>query len=137
MERFEHLSMVGFLILGLALVRLVTNMTSLLSKDIVAEELEDEFEATCLDLDGYVFYREIAEYQDGNNITEDNAPIFSFTGGQLSFERNSSNGEITISLTGATTDETRLPVSVYYKGFLTFLDYSDKSAVNLVKRKKK
>ena len=43
MERFEHLSMVGFLILGLALVRLVTNMTSLLSKDIIAEELEDEF----------------------------------------------------------------------------------------------
>jgi hypothetical protein len=43
MERFEHLSMVGFLILGLALVRLVTNMTSLLSKDIVAEELEDEY----------------------------------------------------------------------------------------------
>ena len=44
MERFEHLSMVGFLILGLALVRLVTNMTSLLSKDIIAEELEDEFQ---------------------------------------------------------------------------------------------
>ena len=43
MERFEHLSMVGFLILGLALVRLVTNMTNLLSKDIIAEELEDEF----------------------------------------------------------------------------------------------
>ena len=112
-----------------------STFTALVSSD--DEELEDEFEATCLDLDGYVFYREIAEYQDGNNITEDNAPIFSFTGGQLSFERNSSNGEITISLTGATTDETRLPVSVYYKGFLTFLDYSDKSAVNLVKRKKK
>lgn len=43
MERFEHLSMVAFLILGLALVRLMTNMTSLVSKDIIAEDLEAEF----------------------------------------------------------------------------------------------
>lgn len=99
------------------------------------DDLYDDFETTCLDLDGYFFYREIAEYQDGNNITEDEAPIFS--GGQLSFERNTSNGEITIIFTGATTDETRLPVSVYYKGFLTYLDNTDKRSINLVKRKKK
>jgi len=35
MERFEHLSMVAFLILGLALVRLMINLTSLLAKNTI------------------------------------------------------------------------------------------------------
>jgi len=115
------------------------NFSSFSALDEVPEddELYEEFETTCLDLDGYVFSREIAEIQNGNNTTEDNAPVFSFTGGQLSFERNSSNGEITMSLTGATADQGGLPVSVYYKGFLTYLDYSDKRPVNATQRRKK
>ena len=99
------------------------------------DDLYDDFETTCLDLDGYIMYREISNYVNGENVSEDEAPIFS--GGQLSFERNTSNGEITIIFTGATTDETRLPVSVYYKGFLTYLDNTDKRSINLVRRKKK
>jgi len=43
MERFEHLAMVAFLILGLAMVRLMTNMTSLLAKDSIAEEIERDY----------------------------------------------------------------------------------------------
>jgi hypothetical protein len=43
MERFEHIAMVSFLILGLAMVRLMTNMTSLVAKDIIAEDLEEEY----------------------------------------------------------------------------------------------
>jgi len=35
MERFEHLAMVAFLILGLALVRLMINLTSLLAKNTI------------------------------------------------------------------------------------------------------
>jgi len=44
MERFEHLAMVAFLILGLAMVRLMTNMTSLIAKDIIAEEIEKDYD---------------------------------------------------------------------------------------------
>ena len=41
MERFEHLSMVAFLILGLALVRLMINLTSLLAKNTIHNKNED------------------------------------------------------------------------------------------------
>ena len=44
MERFEHLAMVAFLILGLAMVRLMTNMTSLIAKDSIAEEIEKKYD---------------------------------------------------------------------------------------------
>ena len=103
--------------------------------DLYSADDSEVDEEACLDLDGYIVYREISDYVNGENVSEDEAPIFS--GGQLSFERNTSNGEITIIFTGATTDETRLPVSVYYKGFLTYLDNTDKRSINLVRRKKK
>ena len=38
MERFEHLSMVTFLILGLALVRLMTSYGSLFARNVIANE---------------------------------------------------------------------------------------------------
>ena len=38
MERFEHLAMVAFLILGLALVRLMINLTSLLADSSFLEQ---------------------------------------------------------------------------------------------------
>jgi len=38
MDRFEHLAMMGFLILGLGLIRLVTNMTALVLKDNISKE---------------------------------------------------------------------------------------------------
>ena len=41
MERFEHLAMVAFLILGLALVRLMINLTSLLAKNTIHNKNED------------------------------------------------------------------------------------------------
>ena len=41
MERFEHLAMVAFLILGLAMVRLITNLTSLLAKNTIHNKNED------------------------------------------------------------------------------------------------
>jgi hypothetical protein len=41
MERFEHLSMVAFLILGLAMVRLMTNLTSLIAKNMIHNKNED------------------------------------------------------------------------------------------------
>jgi hypothetical protein len=41
MERFEHLSMVAFLILGLAMVRLITNLTSLIAKNMIHNKNED------------------------------------------------------------------------------------------------
>ena len=37
MERFEHLSMVAFLILGLAMVRLMTNLTYLMDIALLLE----------------------------------------------------------------------------------------------------
>ena len=40
MERFEHLSMVTFLILGLALVRLMTSYGSLFARNVIANEYE-------------------------------------------------------------------------------------------------
>ena len=40
MERFEHLSMVTFLILGLALVRLMTSYGSLFARNVIANEHE-------------------------------------------------------------------------------------------------
>ena len=40
MERFEHLAMVAFLILGLALVRLMINLTSLLAKNTIDNKNE-------------------------------------------------------------------------------------------------
>ena len=42
MERFEHLSMVAFLILGLALVRLMTSCGSLIARNIIAKEIAEE-----------------------------------------------------------------------------------------------
>ena len=41
MERFEHLAMVAFLILGLAMVRLMVNVTSLMAKDTTHNKNED------------------------------------------------------------------------------------------------
>ena len=41
MERFEHLSMVTFLILGLALVRLMTSYGSLFARNVIANEHEE------------------------------------------------------------------------------------------------
>ena len=41
MERFEHLSMVAFLILGLAMVRLMTNLTSLIAKNMIHNKNEN------------------------------------------------------------------------------------------------
>ena len=41
MERFEHLAMVAFLILGVALVRLMINLTSLLAKNTIHNKNED------------------------------------------------------------------------------------------------
>ena len=41
MEPFEHLAMVAFLILGLAMVRLMTNLTSLLAKNHIDEADEE------------------------------------------------------------------------------------------------
>ena len=38
MERFEHLSMVTFLILGLALVKLMTSYGSLFARNVIANE---------------------------------------------------------------------------------------------------
>ena len=40
MERFEHLSMVAFLILGLAMVRLMTNLTYLMAKNTLNNKEE-------------------------------------------------------------------------------------------------
>ena len=40
MERFEHLSMVAFLILGLAMVRLMTNLTYLMAKNTLHNKEE-------------------------------------------------------------------------------------------------
>ena len=42
MERFEHLSMVTFLILGLALVRLMTSYGSLFARNVIANEYEGD-----------------------------------------------------------------------------------------------
>ena len=42
MERFEHLSMVSFLILGLAIVRFMTSWGSLLARNIISHDLEEE-----------------------------------------------------------------------------------------------
>ena len=41
MERFEHLSMVAFLILGLAMVRLMINLTSLMAKNTIHNKKEE------------------------------------------------------------------------------------------------
>ena len=41
MERFEHLSMVAFLILGLGMVRLMTNLTSLIAKNMIHNKNEN------------------------------------------------------------------------------------------------
>ena len=41
MERFEHLAMVAFLILGLAMVRLMTNLTSLMAKNMIHNKKEE------------------------------------------------------------------------------------------------
>ena len=41
MERFEHLAMVAFLILGLAMVRLMTNLTSLMAKNTIHNKKEE------------------------------------------------------------------------------------------------
>ena len=43
MERFEHLSMVTFLILGLALVRLMTSYGSLFARNVIANEHEGDY----------------------------------------------------------------------------------------------
>ena len=42
MERFEHLSMVAFLILGLAIVRFMTSWGSLLARNIISHDIEEE-----------------------------------------------------------------------------------------------
>tara|TARA_Y100001949_G_scaffold175371_1_gene185004 strand:- start:314 stop:913 length:600 start_codon:yes stop_codon:yes gene_type:complete len=41
MERFEHLAMVAFLILGLAMVRLMVNVTSLMAKNTIHNKKEE------------------------------------------------------------------------------------------------
>jgi len=41
MERFEHLAMVAFLILGLAMVRLMINLTSLMAKNTIHNKKEE------------------------------------------------------------------------------------------------
>ena len=41
MGRFEHLSMVAFLILGLAMVRLMTSCGALIARNIISHEIED------------------------------------------------------------------------------------------------
>lgn len=40
MDRFEHLAMVAFLILGFALIRIFTNMTNLITKHLLEEEYD-------------------------------------------------------------------------------------------------
>lgn len=95
-------------------------------------DVEEEF---CEDVNGYVGYRAVFDIDDGNDTDEE---IFTFTSGEFSFSRNTS-GEITIRLTGATTDGTRLPVSIYYKGFLTYVDRDsddDKRPIYLTKGRK-
>ena len=42
MDRFEHLSMVAFLILGLAIVRFMTSWGSLLARNIISHDIEEE-----------------------------------------------------------------------------------------------
>ena len=42
MERFEHLSMVVFLILGHAIVRFMTSWGALLARNIISHEIEEE-----------------------------------------------------------------------------------------------
>ena len=42
MDRFEHLSMVAFLILGLGIVRFMTSWGALLARNIISHDLEEE-----------------------------------------------------------------------------------------------
>lgn len=89
----------------------------------------------CVDINGYVGDRAVYTIDDGNDSDDE---TFTFTSGEFSFSRNTS-GEITIRLTGATTDGTRLPVSIYYKGFLTYVDRAsddDKRSIYLTKGRK-
>ena len=42
MERFEHLSMVAFLILGLGIVRFMTSWGALISRNIIIHDIEEQ-----------------------------------------------------------------------------------------------
>lgn len=86
------------------------------------EELFSE-ESSCFDANGYVFYRFISEIVDGEEDYNQET-TFSFLNGTLEFSRDSSN-EITIILTGATTDESGLPVTLNFTGFLAAGSESD------------
>ena len=99
------------------------------------EDVPEDEGDFCVDVDGYVGYRAIFNVEGGDDTDEE---IFTFTSGEFSFSRNTS-GEITITLSGATTDGTRLPVSINYKGFLTYVDRAsddDKRSIYLTKGRK-
>lgn len=74
----------------------------------------DYSDGACYDLDFQVEYRFIGDINNGEYQTGEE---FSFLGGNLQMSKSSSN-EYTIVLSGATTDETNLPVNLNFTGYL-------------------
>ena len=99
------------------------NFSSYSALENSTELNQDTEESSCFYLNGFVSDRFVGNIVDGEEQEEqfDDYLLFSFLDGNLEFTRNSSN-EITINLTGATMDESGLPVTVNYTGFLAEID---------------
>ena len=92
-------------------------------------------EDSCFDANGYVFGRYIGNIVDGEEQYYSNDLAFSFLDGNLEFSRNSSN-EITINLTGAFTDQTRPPITLNFRGFLSYQNENSNKGSFVIKHNK-
>lgn len=98
-------------------------------------DLEEEEEESCFDANGYVFGRYIGNIVDGEEQYDSNDLAFSFLNGNLEFSRDSSN-EITINLTGATMDESGLPITLNFRGFLSYQNENSNKGSFVIKHNK-